>query len=139
MEIIQAVVSLLEELERISQAHEEVTDTDVRESLHLALNYYFVWGRKDTRMPRSFGMFSREGNVLVSDAVRRFLDAVGESEALSDIPCGQSRLDVLQAIGVRTVGGMMYDEFIGHRDSPLPPEPLPEQMFLESEYDGESE
>ena len=47
------VFALLEELERISHEHEEVTDTDVRESMHLALTWYFVWAQARTRFPRS--------------------------------------------------------------------------------------
>ena len=37
------VATLYAELEEIEQDHDELTDTDVREALHVALNYYFVW------------------------------------------------------------------------------------------------
>lgn len=125
----RAVVALLEEPERISHEHEELTDTDVRESMHLALNWYFVWGQDRSRFPRSFGMFSAEGDMLVAGAVRQFLDAADESGELASIPVGQARLDVLQADTAVTADGTLYDEFIGHRDTPLPAEPLPQHMF----------
>lgn len=130
-----AVVALLDELERISHEHEEVTDTDVRESMHLALTWYFVWAQERTRFPRSFGMFTAEGDRLVADAILRFLDAAERSGDLSNTPVGQARLDVLQADSATTADGMLYDEFIGHRDAPLPAEPLPEHMFSDGDYE----
>ena len=130
-----AVVALLEELERISHEYEEVTDTDVRESMHLALTWYFVWAQERTRFPRSFGMFSAEGDRLVAEAILRFLKAAEKSGEMSSMPVGQARLEVLQADSAATANGMRYDEFIGHRDRPLPAEPLPEHMFIEGDYE----
>ena len=130
----RAVVALLEQLERISLQHEEVMDTDVRESMHLALNHYFVWDQDSSRFPRSFGMFSAEGDLLVASALRDFLEASGKSGELSHISVGQPRLDVLQADSAVTASGMLYDEFIGHRDTPLPAEPLPVRMFTNDDY-----
>lgn len=130
-----AVVALLEELERISHAHEEVTDTDVRESMHLALTWYFVWAQERRRFPRSFGMFTPEGDRLVAEAILGFLEAAEESGELSSTPVGQARLYVLQAESATTADGMFYDEFIGHRDTPLPAEPLPEHMFSDGDYE----
>lgn len=69
----RAVAALLDSLDRISVDHEELTDTDVRESMHLALNWYFVWGNDRSRFPRTFGMFSAEGDLLVANAIRQFL------------------------------------------------------------------
>lgn len=53
----------------------------------------------------------------------------------SRIPVDQTRVDVLQADSAVTAGGILYDEFIGHRDAPLPAEPLPEHMFAEGDYE----
>src|SRR3954469_16117140 len=137
--VIEGFVALLEELERISHDHEELTDTDVRESIHLVLNHYFVWGFERKQTPCNFGMFSREGDALVSDAILRFLDAVDGSTDASAVPRGQARLDVLQAGGAKTKSGMMYDELIGHRETPLAPESLPPQLFSEGEYGSDDE
>src|SRR5690606_27222408 len=122
-----AVVDLLEQLERISHEHEELTDTDVREALHLALNYYFVWGqaRERTRFPCNFGMFSQAGDLLVAEAIWKFLDTVEQSEEISKIPVGQARLDILQSSSAKSASGVLYDELIGHRVSPLVVKPLP--------------
>lgn len=137
--LIEALAVLFGELERIASEHEEMTDTDVREALHLTLNYYFVWGKPRSRFPRSFGMFSAEGDRRIGKAIRKFLDMVDELDEVAAIPVGQARLDFLQQPDVRTASGMQYDEFIGYRETPLDPDPLPEFMFLEGEYDGEPE
>lgn len=134
----RAVAALLDSLDRISVDHEELTDTDVRESMHLALNWYFVWGNDRSRFPRTFGMFSAEGDLLVANAIRQFLDTVEKSGELAGIRVGQERLDVLQAERAITAGGRLYDEFLGHRDTPLPAEPLPEHMFADGNY-GDTE
>jgi hypothetical protein len=137
--LIEAIVGFFGDLERISRKHEEVTDTDVREALYLSLNYYFVWGKTCPRFPRSFGMFSAEGDRLVDKALRRFLEAARESEELAAVPVGQARLDLLQNSNIKTARGMQYDEFIGHGESPLAPDPLPEFFFLDGEYSDGAE
>lgn len=129
------VVALLEELERVEADHEELTDTDVREAIHLVLNEYFVWGRDSYPFPRSFRMFSEVGDELVRVALRHFLKAALESDELPHLPVGQARLDVLQAATAETHAGRRYDEFLGHRDTPLVRKPLPEEMFLPGEYE----
>ena len=139
MVLESAVVGLLEELERISLEHEEVMDTDVRESVHRVLNCYFVWAHERSRFPSSFGMFSEGGDVLVANAIRQFLDTAEKAADLSSIPTGQTRLDILQASSAKTDEGMLYDEFIGHRDTPLPREPLPEHMFEHGDYGDDQE
>jgi hypothetical protein len=128
------VVALFERLEEIAAEHDEVTDTDVREAMHLALNWYFIWAKERTRFPRSFGMFSAEGDRLVADALVGFLDAAGVAADTSGLPVGQARLDVLQS-RTGTASGMRYDEFIGHRDIPLPAQPLPADMFSPGDYE----
>jgi hypothetical protein len=80
-------------------------------------------------------MFSAVGDRLVADAIIEFLEAAERSGELSSIPVGQARLDVLQAHNAVTAEGKRYDEFIGHRDTPLPAEPLPEDMFTDGEYE----
>ena len=128
-----AVAQLFEDLDRIAEEHEELTDTDVREAIHLTLNYYFVWGKPRDRFPVSFYMFSADGDQLIGGALRRFLDAAEASRELSALPVGQARLDALQDSRIRTQSGRQYDEFMGHLDEPLAARPLEEQMFVAAE------
>jgi hypothetical protein len=132
----RTIVALLEQLERISHEHEEVTDTDVRELVHLTLTWYFVWAQNRSRFPRSFGMFSAEGDRLVAGAIGGFLDEAEQSGELVSIPVGQARLNALQAATSVTSDGMHYYELIGHRDTPLSAEPLPEHMFAVGDYEA---
>lgn len=138
MKIRTAVASLLAELERISLDHEEVTDSEVRESMHLVLNRCFVWAREQSPFPRRFAMSSRQGDSLVASALRRFLETTALPEMASSVPLGQPRLDLLQDPDVATENGSRYDDFLGHRDTPLPPDPLPERMFADA-GDGEED
>lgn len=126
---------LLDELEAISLSHEEVTDTETSDALHQVINFCFVWGRKLDELPRNFRMATRQGDELVLGAITRFLYHIQKSPELASIPLGQARLDFLQQAGVSTRKGEKYDLFIGHRDTPLPPEPLPKDLFTEGEYD----
>ncbi|WP_221901958.1 hypothetical protein [Bathymodiolus platifrons methanotrophic gill symbiont] len=48
------------ELRLLAEKYEELTDTDVREDLHLTLNYFFVWKKEDSSYPISYGMFSKK-------------------------------------------------------------------------------
>jgi hypothetical protein len=114
--ITDSFQKFLFELEELSHTYDELIDTDVREALHLTLNYFFVWGKEHDRLPISYCMFSRNGNQAVAQAVKRFLAMVGNYADLDDIPLGQARLDLLQNSSIRTLGEHLYDEFIGHVD-----------------------
>lgn len=121
-------------LEQLSKEFEEVTDTDVRESLHLVLNYCFVWGKELDQLPVSYGMFTLEGDQSVAQVVSTFLSS---ASSLSDIPVGIERLNLLQNREIRTPEGCQYDDFIGHVDEPLFPDELPKDLFEEDDYDDQ--
>lgn len=124
LEALQRIVGqFYRRLADISGEHEELTDTDVREHLHEALNHYFVWGNPIEPLPCHYGMFSVQGNREVSEAVRCFLEAACPLADEAELSPGRERLDVLQD------SDFEYDMFIGHVDSPLPDEPLHPMMF----------
>ncbi len=123
------------ELDRLADDYEELTDTDVREALHLTLNYFFIWGMKSSIYPISYGMFSLEGDRAVARSVENFLEGVHSCSEMSNTPVGQPRLNLLQNFEIKTPSGRQYDEFIGHADKPLPQEPLPDYLFSEGDYD----
>jgi len=130
-----SIKALYIELERLSEIYEELTDTDVRESLHMTLNYFFVWGKELDTLPISYGMFSLEGDKAVAQAVNAFLSSVSSIPEVNNIPLGGERLGFLQNSNITTPGGCQYDEFIGHADEPLSPNALPEDLFDEGDYD----
>lgn len=132
VQIRELVESFYTDLERLSYKHEELMDTDVRENLHMALNYLFVWEKRALDFPITYGMFSLEGDRAISSSVNKFLSL--SLPKVSDIPVGKERLALLQNFSIKTPNGNQYDEFIGHSDEPLPPDPLPEDFFEVGEY-----
>jgi hypothetical protein len=83
------VATLYADLEEIDREHDELTDTDVREALHVALNYYFVWAKPLDHLPVSYSMFSAAGDAAVAKAVNRFLgEAARVAEAMAS-PVGR--------------------------------------------------
>ena len=132
--IDQTIVALFSGLEGVEAEHDELTDTDVRESIHLVLNYFFVSGKDDRPSPTAYGMFSPEGDAAVSAVVQKFLAAVGAIREIERYPLGQARLDLLQNPKLTTPQGRMYDEFIGHTDAPIAQQELPTYLY-EPDYD----
>src|SRR5262249_1426432 len=126
----------LNELEAIHLRFPEVTDTDVRESIHGTLAYYFVWGHAVDRLPCNYGMFTPEGDELVSKAVASFWARANESAVVRDVPVGKPRLDLLQDPTVTSSAGRQYDDLLGHVPKPLPDEPLPEFYFIKQQQLG---
>ena len=126
--VSEALLRLLAELEDISYEHDEITDTDVREAIHLSLNHYFVWGNDLARFPSNFGMDAADGDRRIGEALLKFI--VEAVRTGGEAPLGSQRLALIQDASVRTATGRLYDEFMGHRDSPLPRDSLPEGYFL---------
>lgn len=111
----------LNELEHIAEEHDELTDTDVRERLRDVINYYFVWGNPvDESFPQKYAMFSAEGDALVAQATRNFVEQA--QQAASDVAVGNARNDLLESAEVETEEGASFDEFIGSTDEALPEE-----------------
>jgi len=127
--------TLFSELAAISEEHGEIHDTHVRDTLHLTLNFYFIWGNPCTRFPCHYYMFTKQGNLAVSNAVKKFLLAVNECEEIKNIPLGQRRLDLLQNDELGLAEDYDMDEFIGYAEKVLPLEPLCDSMFVM--YDDE--
>jgi len=117
--IRETVSWLLNELEVISHEHEELTDTHVREALHRTINYYFAWDHAPSQLPVRYGMSTREGYQQVFDVVRQFLREASRTADEAGLLLGQARPDAPQDVSIKTEGGMLYDELVGHRDAPL--------------------
>ncbi len=109
----------LNELQRIAETHDELTDTDVRERLRLTLNYYFVWDNAlDTAFPQKYAMFSAEGDALVAQATKAFIEQA--QQATVDVAPGDARNALLENSNIETLEGSPYDVFIGSSDETLP-------------------
>ena len=126
------MMKFLTDLEQLSEEFDELTDTDVRESLFVIVNYYFIWGEKLERSPISYGMFTLAGDQAVAQTVETFLSSVSN---LKNIPVGITRLKLIQNPDITTPKGCQYDDYLGHTDELLLPEPLSEVFFEEGDYD----
>lgn len=123
----------LNTLENISDAHEEVTDTDVRERLHEVINWYFIWGKPvDSGFPEFYSMFSPEGDVLIAQATKVFIEQA--SEISSGIPVGAKRHSMIEDSSILTKSGETYDLYLGSAETVLPAE-KPSSDDLYGDYD----
>jgi len=125
----EAVLQLYQALEDLAADHEELSDTDVREQLAETLAWYFVWNKPTDVLPRSYGMFTEEGDEAVRRAVERFLKAALPLATAERLAPGRKRHDVLQDKQLLTRGKQRYDAFIGHAAAPAAARELPDYRF----------
>jgi hypothetical protein len=108
-----ALAKLLERLDAISEAHDEVRDTDVREQMSAAVYHGFIVQTPAYVLPEKFGMFDSAGDVAVRAALAEFL-AAARSAALRT---PEERFRAFQNVTVRSKAGSSYDEYFGDSDS----------------------
>ena len=133
MDFDSVYTAFLNALEHIAEEHDELTDTDVRERLREVINYYFVWANPvDDNFPEKYAMFSEEGDALVAQATRRFIEQA--QQVASDVAVGNARNDLLENSEVETEEGAYFDEFIGSTEEALPEEP-PASDAVYGDYD----
>jgi hypothetical protein len=104
---------LLEELEDIGHQHPELYDSDVRQCMSNAIMQGFARLKIDSVPPRSYAMYTPEGDQLVAAAIDRFLDLARQPDALDGLDTFHKRLDLLQDDSVVTDEGNYPDDFFG--------------------------
>ena len=135
----QALKTLLDDLDRVAEEHDEIYDTDVREQLAEAVMQGWVWQTEDWELPDELGLFSEEGNRAVRQALASFLESArgAQEKEEGDLGTPARRLFAFQDPAVKSDDGSPYDEYFGHREAledPYEPppdwravrEPLPE-------------
>ncbi|MDY6976667.1 MAG: hypothetical protein SVW51_10650 [Pseudomonadota bacterium] len=133
--INEAILSFYKRLESLLESHNELTDTDVRESIHLVLTYYFVWNNGLSKFPKSFCMLNQEGDEAVGQIIYDFLNTVYSTSELRDICVGSERLNYLQNEELVTPRGRRYYDFIGISKKPIQIDSLPDYLFEEGDYE----
>ncbi len=114
----QALKELIDDLVKVDEEHEEVTDTDVREEMFTAIHQAFIEPKDKFKLPNDFAMFSPKGNKKVKEALQRFLSNPEVQTAAKELKRPQERLDAFQDLSVEGSNGYTYDEFFGYADSP---------------------
>ena len=109
---------LLDNLDEISQQHEEVSDTDVREQMHVAIRKGFIKPEAKYIVPSKFGMFSSGGDRRVREAIVKFLADPELAVVSKACQTPQARLDWFQDVSVPSSAGNTYDEYFGHAEEP---------------------
>jgi hypothetical protein len=115
MSLTKPLSKLLTQLESISEEHEEVFDTDVREEMATAIYCGFIAPKKNYQLPPSFEMFDEDGDAAIRKALSKFLK---EACAIADKQgwTKKERQKAFQDPDVTSEGGLSYDEFFGHAD-----------------------
>ena len=112
-----ALKQLLDDLDRIMDEHEEVGDTEVRETMSQAIQQLWLAPDGTDELPRQFGMFSDAGDRLVHQALARFLAHPETLKLASGAATPQERLDAFQDGSISSDRGALYDEYFGHLDA----------------------
>jgi hypothetical protein len=133
MDFETVYLNFLNTLEEIAETHDELTDTDVRERLRVTINYYFVWNNAlDATFPQKYAMFSAEGDALIAQATRTFIEQA--QQATVHVAVGNPRNDLLENSDVETTQGESFDAFIGSTDEALEEE-APDSDAVYGDYD----
>lgn len=114
----QALKRLLDDLDKISEQHEEVGDTDVREQMAVAIRKGFIKPEAKYVVSQKFGMFSERGNQRVREAIVKFLADPELVIASKACQTPKARLDWFQDGSVSSSAGNSYDEYFGHAEEP---------------------
>jgi hypothetical protein len=114
----QVLKRLLDDLDGISRQHEEVSDTDVREQMYVAIRKGFIVPEAGYIVTPTFGMFSRRGDRRVREAIVKFLADPDLATASKACQTPQARLNWFQDGDVRSSTGTVYDEDFGYSEEP---------------------
>jgi hypothetical protein len=108
---------VMEELEVIGEAHDELYDTDIKENLFEAVCAGFVKPQAGFRLFDDFGLASEEANHQVQAALARYLQAANERALELGLTTPRQRLHAFQNGEVCTDEGQYPDDFFGWAES----------------------
>ena len=108
-----SLAALLEDIEKVSNEHEEVFDTDVREQMWTFLEARFIQLNKETTLPAEFGMFSAEGNEKVREAFARNTENLDTIIKIFSLDTYEKRMTAFTNPKLATPDGSHLDDFFG--------------------------
>jgi len=111
-----ALKKLIDDLDAISEEHDEVLDTDVREQMADSVRQTFINPTPGYTLPDTYGMFSDEGNEMVRSTLQAFFQHPEVLAATKSLTTSQARLDAFQDIEVESENGNTYDEYFGYSE-----------------------
>jgi hypothetical protein len=109
------VKALLNAMDRLSEGHPEVTDTEVRVNMRRAIMDGLIDPKPGFVLPDEFGMADENGDAKVKAALAKFL---AKGRALADkanLSTAEARLRAFQD-DVQSNDGSEYDMYFNHVD-----------------------
>lgn len=113
MAMESVLLELLHRLETIGERHEELFDSEVRESMDQAVGAGFINPEASYGLPETFGMNSDDGNRSVREALAWFLVAASNAAAADRLDTFHKRLAAFQNHEVRTSQLNDFSDFFG--------------------------
>jgi hypothetical protein len=110
------LLELLQSLEEIGNAHDEIYDTECREDMGDFIFTSFVQPTSGRAMLEEFGLYSPEGNQRVRASLERYVDRANDLCERNGITDFHERLSAFQNPDVATSQGHFFDDFFGWTD-----------------------
>jgi hypothetical protein len=102
-------------MDRIEEAHSEVTDTETRASMRKAIMDGFINPKPGFVLPDDFAMADEEGNAKVNAALAKFLAKARAEADKAGLTTAEARLRAFQE-DVQSNDGSEYDQYFNHVD-----------------------
>lgn len=114
----RAMKQLLDAFDAIAVEHDDVTDTDVRESVRDVIQRGFIRPKPRFTVPSAFGLSTPEANARVRKALVTFLEHRAVTLARKRLGTPRARLGAFQDSEVESGEGNAFDEYFGFAEEP---------------------
>jgi hypothetical protein len=105
--------TLLNELEDVGRAHEELYDSEVRERMGEVIFLGFLKPEEGYQPPTDFGLYSDEANERVRKALLAYIEVARAAATVLGLTSFHARLAGFQTNDVRSDEGQYFDDFFG--------------------------
>jgi len=110
----QALLDLLVKLTNISQHHQDLFDSEVRDKMAQTVFHGFLKPTESFTVPTDHGLSSIEGNLLIRDSLDSYIKEASALATAQGLDFHR-RLDAFQNYKVKIVPfSFAYDSFFGH-------------------------
>jgi len=108
------LLELLNRLEAVADAHEELFDSEVSDALDTAVFDGFIQPKPGYTIPDTFAMFTTEGDRKVREVFAWFVPVACETARRAGLDSFHKRLEAFQNLAIRTAQENCYNDFFGH-------------------------
>lgn len=108
-----SLAGLLEALEKISEQHPELFDTDVRERAWDVVYHRVILAEKSFQIPKKLGLFSEAANQKLVDVLQHHLNNLSTAFEVCGLKTKEDRIHSFQNPYVKTAKGLTHEDFFG--------------------------